>query len=81
MLTCSADLPPDLTCPWIQNTHSDPTTEGKYICCHVFWEGKPMDFQSLLFFALYMYGDVHDTPGIVSGQKALFGSPLSEAAR
>lgn len=48
-----------------------------------FGEVKPLDFffEAALLCTVCMYRDVHDTPGIVSGQKALFGSPLGEAAR
>lgn len=53
LVTCSSDQPPDLTCFWKQNTHSDPTKERKYICCCVFSKEKPLNFQRLLFFSLY----------------------------
>lgn len=43
--------------------------------------GRSVTSVNLFFFVLYVYGDVSDTPGIVSGQKALFGSPLGETAQ
>lgn len=51
------------------------------LCCYELWEKMPVNFRCLLFFALYMYADVYDMPGIVSVQNALFGSPLGETAQ
>lgn len=78
LLTCWPYRPSDLTCPWKQNAHSREQIHAQYISWHANWKRESLfiSFQRLLHFALYIYGDVHDTPGIMSGQKALFGSSL-----